>query len=49
MGTFLKMNNKLKEIKNFSIFHLLNIKDKNNQGSLKNNSEKDYLPVFKMV
>lgn len=43
------MNNKLKEIKNFSIFHLLNIKYKKNQGSLKNNSEKDYLPIFKMV
>lgn len=49
MGIFLKMNNKLNEIKIFSIFHLLNFKYKKNQYSLKNNNGKDYLPLLKMV
>lgn len=45
------MNNKLNEIENLSTDHLLNIKDKNRQLTLKNNNEKGYLyiPKFKIV
>jgi hypothetical protein len=43
------MNNKLNEIENFSVLHLLKINSKKNQIVLKNNNEKDFLPKFKLI
>jgi len=45
------MNNKLNDIENLSTHHLLKIKDKKGQLTLKNNNEKGnlYIPKFKIV
>ena len=43
------MNNKLNEIDNFSVLHLLKTNKEKNHLVLKNNSEKDFLPKFKLV
>ena len=43
------MNNRLNEIDNFSVLHLLKTNKEKNHLVLKNNSEKDFLPKFKLV